>query len=92
MLTAALPLTSHQSTPTPETSQQQQQQQPAPLDFPEVELLNSDGPPSSDEGLNPLENPDLFEGDIVISPEEIELYYGKQSNTHVRPKTLAILL
>ena len=79
-LTTALP-TSLQSTPSPESSQL-----PLELDFPEVESLNSDIPPS-DEDLKPLENPDLFEGDIIISPEEIELYYGKQNNTHVRLTT-----
>ena len=78
-LTAALP-TSLPSTPTPENSE------PVPLDFPEVELLNSDKP-ASDKDLKVVENPDLFEGDIIISPEEIELYYGKQNNTHVRLKT-----
>ena len=30
-----------------------------------------------------VENPNLFEGDLLISPEEIELYYGKQSSKHV---------
>ena len=81
-LTAALP-TSLPSTRTPESSQQAE---PVPLDFPEVELLNSDKS-ASDEDLKVFENSDLFEGDIIISPEEIELYYGKQNNTHVRLKT-----
>ena len=53
------------------------------LDPSEVESLNSAIPPS-DEDLKQLENPDLFEGDIIISPEEIELYYDKQNKTHVR--------
>jgi hypothetical protein len=59
-----------------------------------VELLNSDRDPQaqSDEDLRPLENPDHFEGDIIISPEEIELYHGKQSNTNVRLKTLTKLM
>ena len=84
-LTAALP-TPLQSTPTPDASQQ------LPLDFPdsEVELLNSDQV-QSNEDLKPFENPDLFEGDIIISPEEIELYYSKQNNTHVRLKTYTSL-
>ena len=77
-LAAAMP-TPLQSTPTPDTSQQ------LPLDFPdsEEELLNSDQA-QSNQDLKPFENPDLFEGDIIISPEEIELYYGKQNNTKVR--------
>jgi hypothetical protein len=82
-LIAALP-TPLQSTPTPDSPQQ------LPL-FPdsEVKLLNSDRDPQaqSDENLKSLENPDLFEGDIIISLEEIELYYGKQKNTNVRLKT-----
>ena len=90
-LTAALP-TPLQPTPTPDT------QLPG-LDFPdseasdsEMELLNSDiSQAQSDENQRPLENPDLFEGDIIISPEEIELYYGKQKNTHVRLKTYTSL-
>ena len=38
-----------------------------------------------DPDQKPLENPNLFEGDLLISSEEIELYYGKQSDivTHV---------
>ena len=77
-LAAAMP-TPLQSTPTPDAFQQ------LPLDFPDsdVELLNSDQT-QSNKDLKPLENSDLFEGDIIISPEEIELYYGKQNNTKVR--------
>ena len=84
-LTAALPV-AIQSSPSTESSQQ-----PVPFDVPDSEvgeLLSSDIhlPLQSDEDLKLLENPDLFEGDIIISPEEIELYYGKQNNTHVRLK------
>ena len=35
------------------------------------------------ENGKPVENPNLFEGDLFISPEEIELYYGKPSSKHV---------
>ena len=85
-LTAALPTPLQSTTPTPDT-------QISRLDFAdsedsEVELPNSDIPQAQfDESQRPLENPDLFEGDIIISPEEIELYYGKQNNTHVRLKS-----
>ena len=85
-LTAALPV-AIQSSHITESSQQPVS---GPLDIPgsEVELLSSDAP-QFDEDLKLLafENPDLFEGDIIISPEEIELYYGKQKNTHVRLKS-----
>ena len=82
-LTAALPV-AIRSSPTTECSQQPVS---GPLDIPgsEVELLSSDAP-QFDEDLA-FENPDLFEGDIIISPEEIELYYGKQNNAHVRLKS-----
>ena len=79
ILTTALP-TSFKPNLSPESSQL-----PLPLDFPEVESPNSDASPSqSDGGLKQLENPDLFEGDIIASPEETELYYNKQSNMPVR--------
>ena len=45
----------------------------------------SSGVEFPDPDQKPLENPNLFEGDLLISSEEIELYYGKQSDivTHV---------
>ena len=79
-LTAALP-TPLQSTPTPDA--QLPRSDFADSEDSAVELLNSDIPQAQfDESQRPLENSDLFEGDIIISPEEIELYYGKQNNTH----------
>ena len=56
------------------------------LDLSDMELL-----PTSDEDSKEYENPDLFEGDIVISPEEIEHYYGKQTNTQVRVPSSTLL-
>ena len=77
LVTSARPTSQPHSIPsTPELNHQ--------VDLSGVDLPNSDTPPSS-EDLKQLENPDLFEGDLLISAEEIELYYGKQSNgTHVR--------
>ena len=69
-LTTSLP-TSFQPTPSPESFQL-----PHLSDLPKVESPNSDILPS-DGDLKQLENPDLFEGDLVISSEETELYYGK---------------
>ena len=31
-----------------------------------------------------MENPDLFEGDIIVTPEDIEQEYGIQLDTDVR--------
>ena len=76
LVTSARPISPHSIPGTPELNYQ--------VDLSGADLLNSDTPPSS-EDLKQLENPDLFEGDLLISAEEIELYYGKQSySTHVR--------
>ena len=77
LVTSARPTSPHSIPGTPELNYQ--------VDLSGADnMLSSDTPPSS-EDLKQLENPDLFEGDLLISAKEIELYYGKQSNsTHVR--------
>ena len=72
LVTGARPIFPHSIPSTPELNYQ--------VDLSGAYLLNSDTPPSS-EDLTQLENPDLFEGDLLISAEEIELYYGKQNNS-----------
>lgn len=60
--------------------------QPTPVRMPDKSQLTlpgnlSGGVEFPDPDQKPLENPNLFEGDLLISSDEIELYYGKQSET-----------
>ena len=60
--------------------------QPTPVRMPENSQLPlpgnlRGGAEFPDPDQKPLDNPNLFEGDMLISSEEIELYYGKQSET-----------
>lgn len=87
-LTDARP-TSHQSNPMPDLkSHPEPHDQLLPAGNYNLQEVTEKPPdaslPAIIEGHKPPENPNLFEGDLLISPEEIERYYGKQNNTHVK--------
>jgi len=53
----------------------------ANIDDPSVDAGSGIKPPGP---TNPLENPDLFEGDLKIPKELIEKYYGKTNGTKLQ--------
>ena len=84
VLTAALPIDS--------VSQDPSSASPPTTDAPKASLNSSKETISSNHSWPVLEDPNLFEGDLKISQEMIDKYYGKKNKVsmHARAEILGL--